>query len=889
MKPPWSEINPYLDRALDLHGAERDAWVAELATTHPEIASGLRQLLARHALVESQAFLSHSSPSFVSKPDRAGAKIGAYTLERLLGRGGMGEVWLAARSDGRFEGKCAIKFLDAAGASAKLTERFRHEGSFLARLTHPNISRLLDAGTADGQPYLALEFVDGVRIDQYCDEQKLSVRARVRLFIDVVAAVAHAHSQLIIHRDLKPSNVLVTTAGTVKLLDFGIAKLLSADADMSLTRLEETALTPEYAAPEQLLGELPSTATDVYQLGMLLYVLLAGSHPLSLTGTRAERMRAALEEVVPLASAHVASSLTFRHLRKYLHGDLDAILAKALRKSASERYTTAQALQDDIQRYLSNEPVQARRGAAIYRARKFALQHRVELGAVLVIGIALLASAAFALQQARTSAHERDRALEGLRRAEALNDFSSFLLTEATPRAGKPISNAELLAAGEALVERRHANDPQLRVHLLLALAERYEENQQFDDWQRVLQRAYDESRAVDDAGLHAYATCAWAQHFVEQGESAKALRLIEGALPAVTDNPDFAEYEAGCRIIQSITARRLSDGAQAVVAAERAVAIESLRPGISDRELQANDVLASALNQSSRFTAAIAAYERLAQLMNEQGLDETRGAAIFYNNWAATLLDSGQSLRALPIAARAVQTARASDSQNGPSLSMLTTYGLALTTTGDHAAAATTIDAALAKGKAAGSSNRMIGLLSIAITAATNAHDWNRAARLLREAEQLLNVDQSKVSLAVMQAATARIAVMKGDSANAVAWARRAYATFEAVAPTSASMVATRTLLARSLNADRQYAEALTLLEKNLALVLQLKSDLPYTSTAGAVALELAIAQKGLGNLGEAQASIEQALLHLNATVGAKAEITERARRFAEEISAVG
>jgi serine/threonine-protein kinase len=293
----------------------------------------------------------------------------------------MGEVWLARRSDGRFEAECAIKFLDGAVPQEKLAERFRREGRLLARLAHPNIARLLDAGaTVDGKQFLALEYVDGERIDRYCDSRGLDVEDRIRLFADAVLAIAHAHSNLIVHRDLKPSNVLVTRSGAVKLLDFGIAKLIGVQPpdvdDSTRTLVEEIVLTPEYAAPEQLLGELPSPATDVYQLGMLLYVLLIGRHPLQSTGTRAHRIRAALAGYVPRAS-----DLATGALRKKLRGDLDSILATALHADPQRRYQTAAALRDELFRYLNREPVIARHGARMYGMRKFVARHRVALAA----------------------------------------------------------------------------------------------------------------------------------------------------------------------------------------------------------------------------------------------------------------------------------------------------------------------------------------------------------------------------------------------------------------------------------------------------------------------------------------------------------------------------
>ena len=365
---PWPEIDGYLDRALDLAPAEREHWLTELTSSQPGIARILRELLAEREALNASQFLEDSP--LVDMPALArskldGTRIGAYTIERLLGRGGMGEVWLARRSDGRFEGECAIKFLDSAVAQEKLAERFRREGRLLARLAHPNIARLLDAGaTADGKQFLVLEYVDGERIDRYCELHGLDVDARIRLFMDAVLAVAHAHSNLVVHRDLKPSNVLVTRGGAVKLLDFGIAKLIGVqrpDGDESTrTLVDEIVLTPEYAAPEQLLGEIPTTATDVYQLGMLLYVLLLGRHPLQTIGTRADRIRAALSGRVPRAS-----DLATGALRKKLRGDLDAILATALHTDPSRRYQTVAALRDELLRHLNREPVIARLGCEL--------------------------------------------------------------------------------------------------------------------------------------------------------------------------------------------------------------------------------------------------------------------------------------------------------------------------------------------------------------------------------------------------------------------------------------------------------------------------------------------------------------------------------------------
>jgi serine/threonine protein kinase len=334
----WREISPHLDHALELADGPRAIWLEALRAENPELAATLQKLLAESRALDSEGFLEDAPFTLLSQASLVGQALGPYTIDRLIGRGGMGEVWLASRSDGRFEGHCAIKFLAGSVTQPKLADRFHHEGRLLGRLVHPHIARLIDAGsTEEGHPYLVLEYVDGEQIDHYCESKSLSVDARVRLFLDVVSAVAHAHSHLIIHRDLKPSNVFVARDGVVKLLDFGIGKLLSTDGesgdDTTLTRVEDVVLTPEYAAPEQLLGDAPSTATDVYQLGMLLYVLLAGRHPIPASGSRAERIKAALDGHVPRISEFVSEPG-----RKRLSGDLEAILSMALRKDPSERY-----------------------------------------------------------------------------------------------------------------------------------------------------------------------------------------------------------------------------------------------------------------------------------------------------------------------------------------------------------------------------------------------------------------------------------------------------------------------------------------------------------------------------------------------------------------------
>jgi len=338
----------------------------------------------------------------------------------------MGSVWLARRSDGRFERQAAVKFVNIALAGRATEERFKREGSILGRLTHPHIADLLDAGVSpDGQPYLILEYVDGEAIDRYCDEHKLDVEARVCLFLDVLAAVAHAHANLIVHRDIKPSNVLVTTGGEVKLLDFGIAKLLEGEgqtgAATMLTHEGGSALTPQYAAPEQLTGQPVTTATDVYALGVLLYLLLCGRHPAgSGLHSPAELVKAVLDREPPHASDATTADnskliaerrgATPDKLRRELFGDLDTIVGKALKKDPQERYASVTGFADDLQRYLKHEPISARPDALAYRTAKFLRRNRTVVAltaTAIVLVIGSLSTGLYVANRQRKIAEQR--------------------------------------------------------------------------------------------------------------------------------------------------------------------------------------------------------------------------------------------------------------------------------------------------------------------------------------------------------------------------------------------------------------------------------------------------------------------------------------------------
>ncbi len=415
---PWAEVSPYLDQALELDPAQRDSWLAALKESEPAVAAELHELLALHAANRASGFMERSP--LASEESLSGVQIGSYTLVRLLGRGGMGSVWLARRSDGKFEGQVAVKLLERRGLKRDAATQIKHEASLLARLTHPHIARLFDVGIRDsGQPYLILEYVEGARIDRYCTSRRLSLTERLQLFLAVLDAVAHAHAQLLVHRDLKPSNVLVTNDGVVKLLDFGVAALQAGQADSSGAVLDAEgpqALTPGYAAPEQPRGEPAAAAADVFALGVLLHVLVTGVHPFAASGaTYTQLLRATLAEDRSPASKRLGNAPERRRVR----GDLDAVIGRALRRDPARRYATAAEFAADVRRFLRNFPVHARPASRAYAVRKFAQRNWGGVLSLLLTALVLVGATVVTTLQTLEARQQRDRALAEARRVSA--------------------------------------------------------------------------------------------------------------------------------------------------------------------------------------------------------------------------------------------------------------------------------------------------------------------------------------------------------------------------------------------------------------------------------------------------------------------------------------
>jgi serine/threonine protein kinase len=507
----WQRVIPYLDEALDLAPEQRAAWLLSLREKDAELASVLQALLNEEQQLRREGFLESSA--LPASAGLAGQTIGSYTLISQIGQGGMGSVWLARRSDGRFERKAAVKFVSIALAGHAAEERFKREGSIVGRLTHPHIAELLDAGVSSaGQPYLILEYVGGTAIDQYCDHHKLSVEVRIRLFLDVLAAVAHAHANLIVHRDIKPSNVLVTTSGKVKLLDFGIAKLLEGEGQTGaatlLTHESGSALTPQCAAPEQLSGQPVTTATDVYALGVLLYLLLTGRHPAGHgPHSPAELLKATLENEPPRVSDAIAETITDadkrgttpEKLRRQLRGDLDTIVSKTLKKTPSERYGSVIALADELNRYLKHEPISARPDSFRYMIAKFARRNRIAVALTSLALIAVFAGVTGTLIQAQTARRQRDVAFHERDRADRITQFMTQMFKVADPgeARGNSITAREVLDKASKSIETGLAKDPETQAHMMYVIGEVYDNLGLIPQAQSLVERAFDTQRQV--------------------------------------------------------------------------------------------------------------------------------------------------------------------------------------------------------------------------------------------------------------------------------------------------------------------------------------------------------------------------------------------------------
>jgi eukaryotic-like serine/threonine-protein kinase len=579
----WRTIEPLLDGALALEPASRPGWLAERCGGDAELQAAVERLAA--AFDEAQQVLPSGAPDAVlaltrlaeAEAAREGTRLGPYLIVREAGRGGMGVVYEAERADDQYRKRVALKLLRRGMDDPHLVRRFLEERQILATLDHPHIARLLDGGiTGDRMPWFAMEYVEGEPIDRYCDGHRLTVDQRLRLFLAVCDAVQYAHRNLVVHRDLKPSNVLVTPDGQIKLLDFGVAKLMAPGqaAEATVTQVGHRALTPEYASPEQLRGEPVTVASDVYSLAVVLYGLLTGRLPYRLQSRLARDLeQAVLEEAVTAPSAAAATnagaaaarSSSPERLGRRLRGDLDMIILMALRKEPERRYQSVEALATDIRGHLDGLPVQAQADRWSYRAAKFLRRHTAAVAAaaglvLLVGGFGVLS----AIQSARTT-KERDR-------AEQVSAFVTDLLGSPDPYRGQraDVTVRQVLDSAVLRIRSELRAQPVLQADLLAVIGRSYyglgllpQARSALDSAIRLRRRAGDEGRALaEDEGKLA------AVVMLSGGERRERDSLVRAALR---------------------TARRVLTRNDTALASILVGTATSLSEGNSDAEAQAN------------------------------------------------------------------------------------------------------------------------------------------------------------------------------------------------------------------------------------------------------------------------------------------------------------
>jgi serine/threonine protein kinase len=659
----WRLLSEELGRVLELTEADRAAWLAQLNASAPEMAAKLERLLANCREKGFSQFLEgsvFSVPESMEQATLVGRTVGAYTIAEEIGRGGMGSVWRAKRVDGRFQSEVAIKFVHAAWLGGSGEQRFRVEGNLLGQLNHPNIARLLDAGVMDGsQPYLVLEYVKGEPIDTYCRRHELNVEVRVRLFLDVLAAVAHAHSHLIVHRDIKPTNVFVTEDGTVKLLDFGIAKLLDEPGSGGLTK-SAVALTPQYAAPEQLTGQKITTATDVYSLGLVLYQLLTGKSPhAGYDASSAGLIQAVLTEDPPRPSV-AATESPIRP--RSLQGDLDNIILKALKKTPAERYPSAEAFAADLRGYLNHEPISARRDSFIYVIGKMIRKRRLQVSAALAILLALVAGVTGTALQAREARlqktealTERDKARAQLERHDAIFDFVQMMLTDSVPPDEVPAVQS-MLDRSLQFIDIASAGKANRQAEILSTLASYYVALDNPQRANELLGRASKLAESSGDLSLQARLACDYGASLNMLGRSDEAVKIFEqwGGNPSV--DGDTAGY---CLQSRAVVAQNQGNAGDALTYTDFALQRVAQSDAPSARFLAelAGD-RGFALHMAGRNAEADHYFESALQQFKRLGVENSRPSQVTMANWALVDYGCGDYKRGFDIYAQLLQFA---------------------------------------------------------------------------------------------------------------------------------------------------------------------------------------------------------------------------------------
>ena len=886
----WARVNTVFHAAVALPQAERAEFLRDACPGDDALRADVQRLVEAHDRARDFIRTTPFADIVAGVEEAQGAaiigqRVGAYRVVSLLGRGGMGAVYLAERADGQYAKQVAVK-LSSRVLDASMREQFAGERQILAGLEHPNIARLVDGGATDeGIPYFVMEYVDGEPIDRYADRRRLDLAARVALFQDVLAAVAHAHANLVVHRDLKPSNVLVRPDGQVKLVDFGIAKLVGGDGGDAVSQLTSeggAAMTPAYAAPEQVTGQATTTRTDVYALGVLLFELLSGRHPFHAAhGAPADLLKATVD-AVPQRVSHAATSAS---LRRALSGDLDAIVAKALQKAPQDRYGSVGAFADDLARYLASQPVRAHADSRTYRTRKWLGRHTAiaALGTLAVAGT--LAGLGVALWQAREAQQQRDRALSALARSEAVTEFYHFLLADSGPPDAPQTING-MIARSEALLKTEFAQNAEHQAAILLVQASYYLGLGNTAEGEPRARRAVALVEKSPDVDIRASAACLHGYAVSLAAKVDEGIREIEQGLALGGLSPETA---ASCHTQRAYVAQIAEDGATAERHARLALASldASGRRHPRTEALNLADI-GYAQQLQGRIGDADRSFAASTEQLTRLGLEWTPVAGTILNNWGIAVLYAGDVRRALDLWERALKVVTVRDPAAPPPGYLLSNLARANEQVGRFAKAQALYEQTTSVALASGSKN----IIAYGLNGQSTVHllrgDLDRAEALFAETKAV-TATLPRGSSATLNADVlgGRLALARGRLQVAWDTFTRLQTVYDAQPPNPGAAGIRVYLSEVALKMGRADAAA-TLAEEGVQRSRALQGGMPYSRAVGLGLFALAKARHAQGRSDEARQASASALEHLQNAIGTEHPVIGEIQRFQADLATV-
>jgi eukaryotic-like serine/threonine-protein kinase len=832
---------------------------------------------------------------------KAGARFGAYELVRELGRGGMARVWLAKRIDGLHARQVALKVPHSGEPNWLVTSRFARERAILAGLEHPGIARLYETGLDRQQrPYIALEYVDGKSIDRFVADSALAPQAIVGLFVKVLEAVVYAHGRLVIHRDIKPSNIMVDASGAPRLLDFGIAKLLNDDEATGtdatqLTRISGRALTLDYASPEQVNAEPLTVASDIYSLGVVLFELLTGSSPYATPQkptTRRELEHLVIERDIAKPSDHVLAHSSLdkaarAKLARSLRGDLDTIVLKALKRAPAERYTSAQNLLDDCQRYLAFKPIQAKPDTARYVFGKFVRRNRFAVATACAIGFVVVAGSLTTLWQAeraRAALAVAETANRETTQALARSEATAAVLRQVLSGAAGTTTVTEMLDSAEQVVGAKYANDAATRAALQYDLASIRLTRDDRGSLKRLLDAALASASESESEGLARAVGCALASGRAREGARQEALQMMNEAIAFLADRPQDNAARIECLTHRAALKRDLglapTDFADD---ARSALALIVPRPSNASNRAFLLSLIGTAEQTTAGFPASLSTQREALALLEAAGEGEAQIASSIRLGLSMTLGAAGQSKKAIEVLK--VPFERASASGKTMTSAAIISYAGELRKVGRFEESAKLLQTAIAAAEASGSTP-LVGYAKLsAARTACEMHDAVRCESLAREAGEALErvLPPEHVTRAGVFEVIGTAHLLKREYVSAIAQLGKASDALQKLAPNfQVRAVQPLTRLSEAQLAIGDTAAAHASAHAALAISERALSGFDHSEWMGRSLLARAKVERASGQGENAFADAKAAANHLAASLGERAPLTVEAAQWA-------